>query len=182
MPFGVPKENLSLVVIDSEKNQCCSPAQCTASSHMLGLAMKNQLPFLSLSASLTLLRFGVAGLYMAHAVVRIANGSIQQFADYMAQLGFAQALAIVWAITAFEILGGVLLMLNIKTPQVAAGFFAIALGGIVLIHRHFGWFVGEHGTGGSEYSVCLMLALVVIVAYDQDQDRPPLRTTPSPSL
>ena len=163
MPFGVPKENLSLVVIDSEKNQCCSPAQCTASSHMLGLAMKNQLPFLSLSASLTLLRFGVAGLYMA-------------------QLGFAQALAIVWAITAFEILGGVLLMLNIKTPQVATGFFAIALGGIVLIHRHFGWFVGEHGTGGSEYSVCLMLALVVIVAYDQDQDRPPLRTTPSPSL
>ena len=38
--------------------------------------------------------------------------------------------------------------------------------GIALIHRHNGWFVGEHGTGGSEYSVALLAMLLVIAAHD----------------
>jgi len=33
-------------------------------------------------------------------------------------------------------------------------------------HRHLRWFVGENGTGGSEYSVALILALRVIAAAD----------------
>lgn len=140
--------------------------------------MKSKLQFLSLPNSIAVLRVGVAGLYMAHAVTRIANGTIQQFADFMAQLGFPFSLAIVWAITVFEIVGGVLFMLNFKTRYIAAGFFAIALGGIVLIHRHLGWFVGEHGTGGSEYSVCLMLALLVIAAADLEIDRNAVLLTP----
>ena len=32
---------------------------------------------------------------------------------------------------------------------------------IWLIHRHNGWFVGEHGVGGSEYSVALLAMLLV---------------------
>jgi putative oxidoreductase len=47
------------------------------------------------------------------------------------------------------------------------GFGVILLVGIALIHRHLGWFVGEHGTGGSEYSVSLLLALLVIAAADR---------------
>jgi putative oxidoreductase len=46
---------------------------------------------------------------------------------------------------------------------------SIALGGIVIIHAQLGWFVGEHGTGGSEYSVCLLLCLLVIAAADDEQ-------------
>jgi putative oxidoreductase len=44
------------------------------------------------------------------------------------------------------------------------GFIAIAVGGIVLIHAKLGWFVGEHGVGGVEYSLCLIVALSVIAA------------------
>ncbi len=43
----------------------------------------------------------------------------------------------------------------------------IASVGIVLIHRHLGWFVGEHGTGGSEYSVALIFMLLVLAAGDR---------------
>jgi putative oxidoreductase len=34
----------------------------------------------------------------------------------------------------------------------------------VLIHAHNGWFVGEHGAGGVEYSLSLSSALLVLIA------------------
>ena len=37
---------------------------------------------------------------------------------------------------------------------------------IVIIHWRLGWFVGEHGSGGMEYSVSLMVSLLVIAAAD----------------
>lgn len=50
----------------------------------------------------------------------------------------------------------------------AAVLFTIAANGIVLIHRQLGWFVGAHGTGGSEYSVALMVMLLVVAAADRE--------------
>jgi putative oxidoreductase len=47
---------------------------------------------------------------------------------------------------------------------------AIVAGGIVLIHARLGWFVGEHGTGGSEYSVALLVLLLLIAAQDRAKD------------
>ena len=128
--------------------------------------MNLRFPFLSLPLALVVLRVGTASLFMAHAATRIANGTIPRFAEYMANLGFPQSLAVVWLITAVELVGGALIIAGYYVRTCTIGLFAIALGGIVLIHRHRGWFVGEHGTGGSEYSVCLMLALLVVAAAD----------------
>ena len=132
----------------------------------------NRFPFLSLARSLDVLRIGTAGLFMAHAIVRIANGTIPRFADYLRALGFPQPLLWVWAITLVEIIGGSLMIAGIRVRWMALGLFAIAAGGIVLIHAKAGWFVGEHGTGGSEYSVCLILCLLVIAATDEQRRRP----------
>ena len=124
-------------------------------------------PFVTLSTALALLRIGTAALFMAHAVVRmLLPGSIQQFGGAMERLGIPQGTAMVYAITAYEITAGLLMALGFRTRYLAAGFGVILVGGIVLIHRHFGWFVGEHGTGGNEYSVALLLALLVIAAAD----------------
>jgi len=56
----------------------------------------------------------------------------------------------------------------------ALGLFIIAAMGIVIIHWQFGWFVGEHGTGGMAYSLSLMASLLVIAAADTSarQDAP----------
>ncbi|MBL0028419.1 MAG: DoxX family protein [Rhodanobacteraceae bacterium] len=126
-------------------------------------------PFLSLNHGLAVLRIGTALLFMAHAVVRIANGTIPRFADFLGALGFPQPLLWVWAITLVEIIGGGLMILGIKVRWMALGLLSIAAGGIVLIHARQGWFVGEHGTGGSEYSVCLILCLLVIAAADAER-------------
>ena len=126
-------------------------------------------PFISLAQALMLVRIVTALLFMAHAAVRIANGTIPQFGKFMASVGFPAGEAVVWTITIVELIAGTLLILNRYVRVAATALFAIAATGIVLIHRHLGWFVGEHGTGGSEYSVALMVLLVVIAAADRSR-------------
>ena len=125
------------------------------------------LPGSPLRESLVLLRVGTACLFLAHAVVRIYDNTIPQFAQFMGGVGFPYALQVVWSITIVELVCGALLILGYQSRWAALGLFAIALGGIVIIHARLGWFVGEHGSGGSEYSVCLILCLAVIAAADK---------------
>ena len=124
-------------------------------------------PFLPLPAALTVARVGTALLFAVHAVVRIANGSIVQFGAFMESASFPNGVATVWLITAAELIAAVLMIVRVAVRWAAAVLMAIAVGGIVLIHRHFGWFVGEHGTGGSEFSVALLLLLLVVAAADR---------------
>lgn len=112
-----------------------------------------------------------AGLFMAHAAVRIINGTIPQFGQFMEAQGFPAGEAVVWAITVTELVAGTLMIAGRGVRAAAAALLAIAIGGIVLIHRHFGWFVGEHGTGGIEYSAALIILLLLIMADDQDRQR-----------
>ncbi len=131
--------------------------------------MKNY-PFLSASQAAVILRVSTAILFMAHAIMRIVNGTIPQFGNFMSALGFPFGEAVVWLITVVEIVAGMLLIWNCYVRIAATGLFAIAVVGIALIHRHLGWFVGEHGTGGSEYSVALMVMLLVIATNDPQLD------------
>ena len=50
-----------------------------------------------------------------------------------------------------------------------AGLAIIVLVGIALIHANLGWFVGEHGTGGMEFSWLLGFALLVLAANDHER-------------
>jgi putative oxidoreductase len=125
--------------------------------------------FISQKHAIVLLRITIAVLFMAHAAVRIANGSIPQFGKFLESRGFPAGEAWVWAITVVELVAGSAMVLGWRLKCAAAALFAIAAGGIWIIHRHLGWFVGEHGTGGVEYSLALMAALIVIAAADADQ-------------
>lgn len=124
----------------------------------------NKFPFLSLSQSLSLLRISVSLIFIIHAVVRLLNGTIPQFGSFLSGKGLPMGIVIVWIVTAFEIIGGVLLSLGYYIRWMSAGFILILLVGVILIHASLGWFVGEHGTGGSEYSFILIVALIVIAA------------------
>ncbi|MCC7051752.1 MAG: DoxX family protein [Gemmatimonadaceae bacterium] len=130
-------------------------------------ALSTPFPFIALPHAIRLLRIGTAGLFLAHAVVRVLrDGSVASFGAYLERTGLPLGVLLVWLVTAFELIGGTLLLLGIRTRVMAAGFTLLLLAGIVIIHRHLGWFVGEHGSGGSEYSVALILALLVLAAAD----------------
>jgi putative oxidoreductase len=127
-------------------------------------ATSTNFPFLSPAQALCLARIAVALLFAIHAVVRIINGSIPRFAAFMESAGFPDGTATVWAITATELVAATQLIAGRNIRVACAALMTIAVGGILLIHRHFGWFVGEHGTGGSEFSVALIVLLIVVSA------------------
>jgi putative oxidoreductase len=129
-----------------------------------GISM--QLSYPPLKWALLVLRFTTALLFMAHATARIAYGTIPQFAKFMASQGFPYPEYWVWAITLAELVAGTAMIIGWRVRFAAVPLLAIAIGGIVLIHWRFGWFVGEHGTGGSEYSVALIVMLLVVAASD----------------
>lgn len=126
-------------------------------------------PFLSLHTTLILLRIAVALIFITHAVVRVANETVDRFGSFLESKGLPFGTATVWCLSAFEIVGGVLLALGYYKKWLSAGFILILLVGIVLIHASLGWFVGEHGSGGSEYSFILIVALLVIAAGDEKE-------------
>jgi putative oxidoreductase len=128
-----------------------------------------KIPSLSLHQSLIALRISVAVIFIAHAATRLfLKGSLAQFGDYLNQKGFVFGTAIVVCITVFEIAGGIAMALGYYTKWMAAGFIALLIAGISIIHASLGWFVGEHGTGGCEYSFILIMALTVLMA-DKEQ-------------
>jgi putative oxidoreductase len=122
----------------------------------------NKFPSITSALSLIVLRVCVAMMFFLHALVRIVNGSIGQFSEFLNGKGFIGSTTIVWFLTAFEIVGGIVLALGYFKMWLACGFMLILVGGIVLIHAQLGWFVGEHGTGGVEYSLVLIAALLVV--------------------
>ncbi|WP_295116449.1 DoxX family protein [uncultured Chitinophaga sp.] len=126
-----------------------------------------RLPFLSLTQALVLLRASLALIFLLHAIVRIANGTIERFGGFLNTKGFIYGSVVVWGITVYEIAGGLLLALGYFTRWLSAGFIVLLITGIILIHASLGWFVGEHGTGGVEYSFILIIALLVTAAADR---------------
>ena len=128
-------------------------------------------PWFGRDTALLILRLVTPLLFMVHAVMRIANGSIPQFGQFMETQGFPFGVGWVWAITIAELVCGTLILFNRYVRFAAIPLLAIAIGGIALIHVRLGWFVGEHGVGGMEYSVALIVMLLVLAANDRDRTR-----------
>lgn len=112
--------------------------------------------------ALVVLRGTVALIFMAHALVRLVNGSVPRFAGFLESEGFVHGATWVLAISACEIVGGLLLAFGVGVRCVCFLLACIVVRGIGLIHARQGWFVGEHGVGGMEFSVLLCAALLVI--------------------
>lgn len=114
--------------------------------------------------AILMLRLTIALVFFLHAFIRVLNNTIPDFATFLQSKGFIYPVAVVWAITVFELAGSILLAFGYYTRLLSFLFILLLITGIVLIHASLGWFVGEHGTGGSEYSVVLIAALFVIAA------------------
>ncbi|WP_126243685.1 DoxX family protein [Chitinophaga rhizosphaerae] len=126
-------------------------------------------PYLSLRHTLLILRISIAIIFIAHAVVRVTGGTVPRFGGFLESKGFPAGEALVWMITVFEIAGGILLAAGKFVRWLSAGFVLMLLVGIVIIHAELGWFVGEHGSGGCEYSFILIVALLVTAAADGER-------------
>jgi putative oxidoreductase len=125
--------------------------------------MKN-FPFISEITAFKLLRMVTGALLAAHGFIRMYAGTVNGFGDFLNSKGFLIGVPIAWFLTIFEIAGGLLMATGFLTKWIAAIFIIELLMGIILVHAPNGWFVVGYQSGGVEYSVLLILVLLLIAA------------------
>ena len=112
--------------------------------------------------ALALLRVTVAGLLFVHGAARVALGTVDDFGGFFAAHGFPFGVACAWVVTLMELAGGVAFAAGRAVRPLALWYAAVLSAGIVLVHAPSGWFVVGAGRNGVEYSVLLVVCLLLL--------------------
>ncbi len=94
------------------------------------------------------------------------NGTVGGFGGFLETWGFPAGAVLAWVVTVVEIIGGVSLAAGFGVSALSAWFVIQIAAGIVMVHARNGWFVVGAGTGGVEYSVLIIAALVGVALTD----------------
>lgn len=113
-------------------------------------------------AAWLLVRVTVAGLIAAHGWARLIAGGVTPFGAFLDAQGYPQGFVWAAAVTGFEIVGSLVLLLGRWVAPLAVGFSAIYAVGVALVHAKAGWFVVGLGRNGAEYSVLLIVCLLAL--------------------
>jgi putative oxidoreductase len=112
--------------------------------------------------ALIILRLYLALTMIVHGAARIYAGGVAPFGNFLDGVGFPFGLYLAWAITIFELVGGLTLITGYFVPVLALVFAFELLMGIILVHAPNGWFVVGLGRNGMEYSVLLIVAFICV--------------------
>ena len=123
-------------------------------------------PFISRTNWFHILRIVLGLLMTAHGVMRILDRGIRPFGEFLSAQGFPDGVFIAWAITLFEIAGGITLAMSFLRRPICVVFIFELLMGILLVHASNGWFVVGYTTGGIEYNALLIVCFLTIASED----------------
>ncbi len=112
--------------------------------------------------ALILLRIYLAAMMIIHGVTRITVGGVEPFGEFLTISGFPFGFYLAWAISIFEIGGGIILVSGYFAYVLSLIFVAELIMGIILVHAKEGWFVVGLGRNGMEYSVLLIVSFLII--------------------
>ncbi len=112
--------------------------------------------------ALTVLRYVLALFLAIHGWTRLLDDGVAPFGGFLEISGFPLGFWIASAITAYEILGAPLLAWGRLVLPLTLGYVFIYVMGIVLVHAPHGWFVVGAGRNGAEYSVLLIVCLLLV--------------------
>lgn len=105
------------------------------------------------------LRIGLGVMYLAHSVVlKLTTFGLTGTAQYFVGVGLPAWAA--YVTFAAEVVGGVLLILGVRTRWVVLALSPILLGAIIWVHAANGW-VFTAPNGGWEYPAFLLLVSFV---------------------
>jgi Predicted membrane protein len=114
------------------------------------------------SYSIAALRMMMGVVFILHAAVRVYNNTLPGFGDFLDGKGFPFGFYLAWAVTLFELIGGVLMFLRYFVRVFCIGEIIILITGIVTVHAENGWFVVGRSLNGIEYSIVLITILTAI--------------------
>jgi putative oxidoreductase len=124
---------------------------------------------------ITIVRIIVAATMVIHGCFRLVDGTVSGFGGFLSAHHIPLGTIAAMGITLMEI-GGGLTLASGRFVRLLSFYFALQLlAGIVLVHRHQGWFVVGAGYNGMEYSVVLIGALMAIAWADRGRDNHPGR-------
>lgn len=106
----------------------------------------------------TILRVASGGLFLAHAGLKLFVFTPAGTAAFFGSLGLPGALA--YLVIAVEVLGGLALILGIKTRIASLILAAVLFGSIVTVHFAAGFFF-SNPNGGWEYPAFWIVTLIV---------------------
>ena len=107
-----------------------------------------------------LLRYTLAVVFLSHTITRIVTNRVGPFGKFLDSSGFPYGIYWAWGVTLWELVGGVLLMLGLKTRIVSLIFIVQMIFATWLVHWKHGWFVVGHGSNGIEYPLLLISVLL----------------------
>jgi putative oxidoreductase len=113
------------------------------------------------------LRATLGLLLTIHGVFRVYDRGVAGFGSFLESQHLPFGAAVAWLITIVEIIGGPTLVLGVLVRPLCAWFAVELAVGILLVHSHAGWFVVGGGRNGMEYSVLLIVSLVVTAVFDR---------------
>ena len=121
--------------------------------------------------SIAALRMMMGVVFLLHAAVRIYNNTLPGFGDFLQGKGFPFGFYLAWAVTLFELTGGVLMLLRFFVKIFCIGEMIILITGIITVHSENGWFVVGRSLNGVEYSVVLITILTAIFLAERKAER-----------
>ena len=124
-------------------------------------------PFIRPEQAKILLRVAVSVFLIAHGLTRTYLGTVGGFGEFLNSKGLLVGGVLAWGVTIFEIAGGATMASGYFVRWIAAIFMIELCVGIILVHAQNGWFVVGATQGGMEYSVLLIISLIVIAAQDK---------------
>lgn len=114
------------------------------------------------SAAWLVLRVLLSCLIAAHGWVRLMDGGVVPFGQWLSSQGLPVGFAIAAGVTAVEVLGTPLFALGRFVPTLSLVYASIYAVGIAMVHAPAGWFVVGKGRNGAEYSVLLIVCLLCV--------------------
>ena len=112
--------------------------------------------------SIAALRMMMGIVFLLHAGVRVYNNTLPGFGDFLHDKGFPFGFYLAWAVTLFELVGGILMFLRFFVRVFCIGEMIILITGIVIVHSENGWSIIERSLNGIEYSLVLITILTAI--------------------
>ena len=121
--------------------------------------------------SIAALRMMMGIVFILHAGVRVYNNTLPGFGDFLEDKGFPFGFYLAWAVTLFELVGGVLMFLRYFVRIFCVGEMIILITGIVIVHSENGWTIIERSLNGIEYSLVLITILTAIFIAERKASR-----------
>ena len=114
------------------------------------------------NSSIAALRMMMGIVFILHAGVRVYNNTLPGFGDFLRDKGFPLGFYLAWAVTLFELVGGILMFFRFFVRVFCIGEMIILITGIITVHGENGWFVVGRSLNGVEYSIVLITILTAI--------------------